>query len=270
MYSDIQPHRIHENLYFIGSSKVSVHLLDTEDGLVLIDTGYPEMLEQILCSMDVLGFSPKNICALFHTHGHIDHIGCTQRLKALSGAKTYISRMDNAIVDGTLDLSWSRELGYGPLSPTFDCDVLVEDGDVFTFGKTSLRCLLTPGHTDGVLSFFITLPDGTVAAMHGGGGMNTMNREFLTAYGRPFTCRDNFRAGLHRLAAEKVDYVLGDHPEQTGVTEKLKKLQNGESVQDNTEWQQFLLMLEKRLDTMIAEEARSAQRVLNTDTEESS
>ena len=33
--------RLHENLYFIGTEAVSVHLLDTEEGLVLIDTGYP-------------------------------------------------------------------------------------------------------------------------------------------------------------------------------------------------------------------------------------
>jgi len=258
MLSDIQPHRIHENLYFVGSTKVSVHLLDTEEGLILIDTGYPEMYEQILESIVLLGFAGKDIRHIFHTHGHIDHIGCTERLKALSGAKTYISRVDNAIVNGTLDLSWSRELGYGPLSPTFDCDVLVEDGDVFSFGKTSVRCLLTPGHTDGVLSFVITLPDGTVAAMHGGTGMNTMNRDFLTAYALPFTCRDDFRAGLRRLAAEEVDFVLGNHPEQTGVTEKLEKLLKGESIQDRAEWQRFLLMMENRLDTMIADEARNA------------
>ena len=258
MLSDIQPHRIHENVYFVGSSQVSVHLLDTEDGLVLIDTGYPEMYDQILESIAFLGYDGKDLRHIFHTHGHIDHIGCTVRLKALSGAKTYISRIDNAIVNGTLDLSWSRELGYGPLDPTFSCDVLVENGDVFRFGSTSVRCVLTPGHTDGVLSFIITLPDGTVAAMHGGTGMNTMNRDFLTAYALPFTCRDDFRAGLHRLAAETVDFVLGNHPEQTGVTEKLEKLQNGESILDKTEWQRFLRMMEDRLDTMLADEAKKA------------
>jgi len=254
MLSDIQPFRMHENLYFVGSTKVSVHLLDTEEGLILIDTGYPEMYEQILESIVLLGFDGKEIRHIFHTHGHIDHIGCTERLKALSGAKTYISRIDNDIVNGTLDLSWSRELGYGPLNPTFNCDVLVEDGDVFNFGSTSVRCVLTPGHTDGVLSFFITLPDGTVAAMHGGTGMNTMNREFLTGYSLPFTCRETFRAGLCRLAKERVDLVLGNHPEQTDTAEKLRKVLQGEPVLNRDEWQRFLVMQEGRLDDMLAYE----------------
>jgi len=119
--SDIQPFRLCENIYFVGSTKVSVHLIKTEDGLVMIDTGYPDMYEQILDSMDDLGFNPKDICAIFHSHGHIDHFGCTQKFKELSGAKTYISRIDNDIVNGTLDLSWAKELGYNRLPPERQC-----------------------------------------------------------------------------------------------------------------------------------------------------
>lgn len=41
--SDIPPFKMYGNLYFIESSRVSVHLIDTAEGLVLIDTGYPQM-----------------------------------------------------------------------------------------------------------------------------------------------------------------------------------------------------------------------------------
>ena len=154
--SDIKPFKMYENIYFVGSTRVSVHVIDTEEGLVVIDTGYPDMYEQISDSFNELGLDLKNICAIFHSHGHIDHFGCTQKLKALSGAKTYISSIDNDIVNGKYDLSWAVELGYERL-PAFDCDVLVNDGDIFTFGNTSIRCVLTPGHTEGVLSFFINV-----------------------------------------------------------------------------------------------------------------
>ena len=49
--SDIKPFKMHENIYFVGSTRVSVHIIDTEDGLVMIDTGYPDMYEQILDRM---------------------------------------------------------------------------------------------------------------------------------------------------------------------------------------------------------------------------
>ena len=248
--SDIQPFKMCENIYFVGSTKVSVHIIETDEGLVMLDTGYPNMYEQILNSMEALGLDPKNICAIFHTHGHIDHFGCTEKFKKLSGAKTYISRIDNDIVNGKLDLSWAKELGL-PTPSFFDCDVLIEDADCFSFGNVTIRCRLTPGHTDGVLSFFITVPSSSkslVAAMHGGVGLNSMTTPFLTAYNLPFTCRDTFRNGLHALADERVDIVLGNHPQQNDTQGKLNKVLSGESIVDHDEWVKFLTTTECAFD----------------------
>lgn len=248
--SDIQPFEIYKNIYFVGSSRVSVHIIKTEVGLIMIDTGYPDMYEQILDSMKITELQPKDICAIFHSHGHIDHFGCTSEFKEISGAKTYISRIDNDIVNGKLDLSCAKEVGYDNLPP-FDCDVLVEDGDIFTFGDVTIRCRLTPGHTDGVMSFFITLKDGTVAAMHGGVGLNTLTCDFLTRYGLPFENRNKFRQGLHSVKNEKVDIVLGNHPGQNDTEGKRKRVLEGENVIDSGEWERFLFDTENKLDLMI-------------------
>lgn len=254
--SDIQPFKMYGNLYFVGSRKVSVHIIKTEDGLIMIDTGYPEMYEQILDSMDKLELDPKDICAIFHSHGHIDHYGCTAEFKKISGAKTYISRIDNDILNGTYDLSFAREIGREPIPP-FDCDVLVEDGDTFTFGSTTVRCVLTPGHTDGVLSFFINIEENgksIVAAMHGGVGMNSMESDFLKKYGLSFDCRNKFRKGLHSLAKEPVDLVMGNHPHQNNTEEKLKKVLFSEEIVDKSEWKKFLSNTESKLDSLIEKE----------------
>ncbi len=257
---ELQAFKMHKNLYFIGSKAVSVHLIDTEEGLVLIDTGYPSMYNLILDNIKKMGFDPKDICAIFHTHGHIDHFGNTQRIVELSGAKTYISRIDNDIVNGKLDLSWAREIGCEPL-PFFDCDILMEDGDIFTFGNTQIRCVHTPGHTEGVMSFIITLEnegEKVVAAMHGGIGTNSMTAEFLTKYGLSFDCRDKFREGLKRLSSEKVDLVLGNHPEQSKTKEKMLRVMTGETdLTDKDEWQRFLAYAERRIDYLLKEESEA-------------
>ncbi len=252
--SDIQPFEMYENIYFVGSTRVSVHLIKTQDGLVMIDTGYPDMYEQILNSMNELGLNPKDICAIFHTHGHIDHIGCTQKLKELSGAKTYISYIDNDILNGKLDLSWAEELGYERL-PAFDCDVLINDGDSFFFGDTTIKCILTPGHTDGVLSFFIKIRkagEDIVAAMHGGVGFNTLETDFLTKYKLSFDCRKIFRESLHKVYNEDVDIVMGNHPQQNDTQGKLQKILCGESIVDRSEWKRFLTEIEHALDKKFA------------------
>ena len=247
--SDIAPFKMYGNIYFVGSKKVSVHIIKTEVGLVMIDTGYPDMYEQIVDSMEELELNPKDICAIFHSHGHIDHYGCTRQFKELSGAKTYISRIDNDIVNGTYDLSWANELKCERITP-FDCDVLVEDGDCFTFGSTTIRCVLTPGHTAGVLSFFVNAEeDGKkiVAAMHGGIGINSMGKAFLESYNLSLDCRQEFLDGLKMLSKEHVDLVLGNHPEQNNTIEKLQKVQAGENIIDEKEWGEFLISTEKRV-----------------------
>lgn len=248
--SDIMPFKLCENVYFVGAKKVSVHMIDTPEGLVLIDAGFPDMCEQIFDSIRYLGFDPMSICAIFHTHGHIDHIGCTEEIKAITGAKTYISRIDNDITNGKLDLSWAKELGLEKLPP-FDCDVLIEDGDVFTFGDITIRCVHTPGHTDGTMSFFITAK-GILSAMHGGIGTNTLAKAWLEEYGLPLTCRDKFRESLHKLAKEHVDIVLGNHPYQSNTEGKLQRVLRGESIVDPAEWNQFLINVEAQLDKALA------------------
>ena len=259
--SDIAPFRMLGNLYFIGSRAVSVHLIDTGDGLILIDTGYPNMWEQILTSMRSLGFDPADIRILLHSHGHYDHIGSTAEFKALSGAKTCISRIDNEIVNGKRNLSWADELGY-PVLPPFDCDVLLEDGDVVELGDTRIRCLLTPGHTGGTLSFFFDVQDGDRTlrcAMHGGVGTNSMEAAFLDKYGLSHECREIFRRDLHRLAEMQVDVVLGNHPDQNDTEGKLARIRAGEEYAcvDPDEWPRFLKACEKRLDDMLAQEKSS-------------
>ena len=253
----IQPFRMYGNVYFVGSRKVSVHIIKTQAGLVMIDTGYPDMYQQILENMQALELDPKDICAIFHSHGHIDHFGCTLRFKALSGAKTYISRIDNPIVNGTLDLSWAKELEL-PDYEKFDCDCLIEDGDSFTFGSTVIRCRLTPGHTDGTLSFFINAEDGEktlTAGMHGGIGRNTLQAAFLNAYGLSFECREAYRKSLHILREETVNLVLGNHPGQTGTEDKLRRILAGETLGDQgEEWQAFLRCTEAALDKFLETE----------------
>lgn len=254
--SDIPAFQMLENLYFVGSSRVSVHIIRTSEGLVMLDTGYPDMYEQILDSMAQLALDPRQIVAIIHSHGHIDHFGCTRQFQTISGAKTYISRIDHDILTGKCDLSWARELGY-PVPEPFTCDVLVEDGDIFTFGDTEIRCCLTPGHTDGVLSIFVKIPNGehtVLAGMHGGVGLNTLQTDFLQRYGLPLANRELFRLSLHKVMDEPVELVMGNHPYQNNTVAMLEKRKRGQSVVDPAQWRRFLLSVEQKLDELIAQE----------------
>ena len=57
------------NLYFVGTYKASSHLLATEEGLILIDSGYASNVPVIVESVKKLGFDLKDLKYIVHSHG---------------------------------------------------------------------------------------------------------------------------------------------------------------------------------------------------------
>lgn len=87
----LEPFRIWGNLWFCGSVPSSCHVIDTGEGLILIDPGLPETFYLVVQGLWELGFEPKQVRAILHTHGHYDHAGATKLLLGLAPeAKTYI------------------------------------------------------------------------------------------------------------------------------------------------------------------------------------
>ncbi len=254
----VKPFRIFGNLFFVGTEPASSHLIETEEGLVLLDSGYPQTLYLVLESIWELGFDPRNICAVIHSHGHYDHLGATKALVALTGAKTYLGAADFEYADGTLDLTWAKELGY-TYYEAFEPDVALHDGDVLRFGSTAIRCLSTPGHTPGTFSFFFDVKEGGRtfrAGMHGGVGINSMQKRFLEQYGLPLECREQFFAGLERLKAERVDIPLGNHVGGNDTLGKAARLRAGEEnpFLAPHEWVPFLNRCRENLENEIRKE----------------
>lgn len=213
----MEPFQIFGNLYFVGAKCVSTHVIDTGDGLILIDSNFPECTYLITEGMRKLGLDPMNIKYILHSHGHLDHTGGTRALVELTGAKTIIGKEDVLMASGRgeQDLSWSKELGYGPLIHTFEPDIIVDDGDTFTLGNTTIRFISTPGHTDGTMSFVFNVSDGKdtyTAGMFGGAGVLTMSETFLQEYNLPLTVRDDFVNSIERMRKEKIDILIGNHP----------------------------------------------------------
>ena len=88
---EVAPFRIADNLYYVGNTSVSSHLIDTGEGLLLLDTTYQQTGYMLLESIRKLGFDPADIRWILHSHGHIDHFGATRMLVEKYGCKTYLT-----------------------------------------------------------------------------------------------------------------------------------------------------------------------------------
>lgn len=237
----LPPFRVEGNLYFIGNKEIGCYLIDTGEGLIILDTGYENCAGQFFNSIWTLGYDPRDVKMIFHTHYHQDHIASTNLLVRLSGAKTYMSEADGKT------LMESPDSPMTPASLRFIPDVLTHDGDSFTLGNTTVRCVDTPGHTRGCQSFFVnvTCEDGKqyIAALHGGVGINTLHKEFMEKAGYP-TAREDFFGHIPKVIDMPVDIYLSSHTFQNYTEEKLaKRAEDPDGPNpfiDPTEWRSIL------------------------------
>ena len=233
----IEPFQIIGNVYFAGTYQASCHIIDTGEGLILIDPGYENTLYLVVASIYKLGFRPEEIKYIINTHWHWDHTEATAALAELSGAKTLLGREDE-----------ENAKRY------FTPDILLKDGDTLTLGNTTISFMETPGHTKGTISLFFDTTEGGRTyrvGMFGGAGSNTLRKGTFEFEG----CREAYYASLERLQKEKVDVFIGNHVWNNDTFTKGKLLmETGENqFLDETLWNKFLTHCKKRLDNVIAE-----------------
>ena len=95
----IEPFRVAPRVYYVGNVWVGSFLVDTEEGLAIIDTTVMEDLYLLLESIRKLGFDLMNIKKIFLTHAHMDHDGAARALKEMTGAELYLSKEDEAALE---------------------------------------------------------------------------------------------------------------------------------------------------------------------------
>ncbi len=257
----IKPQKVFGNIYFVGIREASTHIIDTGEGLILIDPGMPETLGVVIDNIKQLGFDVKDIKIILMSHGHYDHAGATRELLKHTNAVTYIGKDDLKMVNGEENTSLAELFGVS-FKDFFTPDVLLEDGDTVKLGNTSIQCLSTPGHTDGTMSFFFDVTEGEktyLAGMHGGVGTNTLTFEFLRKNGLPLSNREKFIEGIKRVKAKKVEIFLGNHVGNNDTEGKLKRVSNGENhaFYAPWEWQNFLDARIKRVEEIKMENCKN-------------
>ena len=156
-YQKVPPFKVFDNLYYVGPGFVSVWLIQTSDGLILVDGAQEPYVDHVIDSIRKVGFDPKNIKYILLSHGHLDHFGGAARIQMLSGARVATLEEDWQLMEAA-----ARTPGRGnapaPLVPKRD--MVIKEGDTVTLGNTTLKVYKLPGHTAGSPSFEFTVFDG--------------------------------------------------------------------------------------------------------------
>ncbi len=165
----IEPVRIFDNVYAIGSIGTVAYVIQTSAGLIMIDALSPNELEsRLLPGFARLGLDPAQVKIVLVAHGHADHFGGAGYFQQRFGARVYVSPPD-------WDLMETPARGRGPAPAAAAAppkrDANLEEGSPITLGDVTVRAVAVPGHTPGSMGFIFPVLDRGqkhVAALFGG------------------------------------------------------------------------------------------------------
>jgi len=86
--------RVIDGVHLVAMGKANAYLIEGQDGLTLIDAGFPNKEAAVFGALRELGRSPAQLKHLILTHGHPDHIGSAAAIVRKTGARTYLHPLD--------------------------------------------------------------------------------------------------------------------------------------------------------------------------------
>jgi glyoxylase-like metal-dependent hydrolase (beta-lactamase superfamily II) len=231
--------RLAPALHRVGNDIVAAYLVDTPEGVLLVDAGLSGQWGELTKELESMGRRVEDIRGVVLTHGDTDHIGFAERLRRDHSVPIYVDEADAARARGEIKSksSWghmrigavARFLWYamrkGGMRASYLTEVVpVHDGDVLDL-PGSPQIIGLPGHSEGSIAVFVPAVD----AVFVGDALTT--RHVLTGQNgpqpAPFT-DDPAQAldSLDKLASLEVTWVLPGHgtPWSGGAKEAVREV----------------------------------------------
>jgi glyoxylase-like metal-dependent hydrolase (beta-lactamase superfamily II) len=88
-----------KGVHIVPMGRANTFLIEGDDGLTLIDAGYPRKEAAVFEAIRSLGRSPDQLKHLILTHAHPDHIGSGAAIVRETGARTYMHPLDIPVAE---------------------------------------------------------------------------------------------------------------------------------------------------------------------------
>lgn len=223
------PFKLHGRSYYVGVHGLSAVVIQTSEGLILLDGGLPQSAPLIEANIQSLGLKVEDIRLIVNSHAHYDHAGGIARLQRDSGAVVAASASGAAALKagrpGPDDPQFGKGGGEGAF-PRVSPVRVVKDKEELRIGDTVITAHLTPGHTPGSTAW-------TWESCDQGSCLHLVYADSLTAVsldGFRFLgdkthpdVSDTFKSSIATVEALPCDIMVSTHPGASGLFERLKQ-----------------------------------------------
>jgi metallo-beta-lactamase class B len=257
------PALIYGNTYYVGTCTVSVLLVTSPQGHVLVDSATEKAVPSILANIRALGFKPEDIHWIVSSHEHFDHVGGLAALAGATGAKVALSAPAAAVLaTGKVDPADSQytDIKDFPIAPV-KADRILTPGAVVQAGPLRLRASFTPGHTTGSTSWSWQ----SCPITRFGTRCRTISYiDSISALAaQPYRFSDHpevvarFRRTFAAIAARRCDVLVTPHPSASNLFERML----GEApLGPKDACKRYAAAGRKRLNASLAKEAAESRK----------
>jgi len=155
-----------DGVFELSLGFVNMHLVVTDDGVVLIDTGLPRRSKRIERGLHEIRKQVGDVRTILLTHQHFDHVGNVADLRQRAGARVFAHAADAPVITGAIR---PEPRGFLPrlvarlmsAEPSKIDQLITADESEPIPGFTAIH---TPGHTRGHVSYLLDRDGGLLFA----------------------------------------------------------------------------------------------------------
>lgn len=220
------PTRLFGGTYLVGFGGLTLALIRTDAGLILIDGAVPQAVGDVEAHIRRLGFSIRDVKLILSTEPHFDHAGGLAALARDSGAPVVASAAGAAVLRTGGGDPDDPQASWLDRFPPVKRLRIARDGEAIRLGRTVVTAHATPGHTTGSMSWSWQECEGK--ACHTIFFASSLNP--LAGDGYAFSDPAHkgqvaaFRATFATMRAMPCDILLTAHPDQSGGDRKVARL----------------------------------------------
>ena len=250
----MEPFRIAEGLYYVGTAGLAAYLLTSDEGHVLIDVPLDENVERVLANIRTLGFDPADIRIQLASHAHFDHVGGIGRMLDVTGAELVLSAADAPFVSGGRDFGLPGLGGY----PAARVSRTIAHHETVRVGDVTLTAHLTPGHTPGCTSWGGTVRiDGRTLGFVSVCSLSVLGSYRLVGGESTYAGQGrDYCASVAHLRTLDPDIFIAPHGSFFGLDEKLAALRGGDPMAfvERERYRSYLDTAERNIERTLAEQ----------------
>ena len=216
------PLHVFGNVYDVGTCGITVLLVTSPRGHVLLDAATVEAAPSIAANIERLGFRLNDVKLIGTSHEHLDHVGGVAEMQRRTGAT--LMAMPGAYMQLQTGIPDKDDPQGGSIgnSPPADVGIMLRDGAEVAQAPFPLTAWATPGHAPGstTWSWRSCEQKRCVTVVYADSVSAVSAESYRFSDHKRYVAQ--FRGSLREIGSLRCDLLITPHPSASNFIERLE------------------------------------------------